>query len=70
MSISQYHRLRHIYNPICDRCGAMDRAGRSEEEAARIATEDGWRTTEPDGTTVDLCPMCRRKAAEQEAKPT
>ena len=64
MSIDRYHRLAHVYNSLCDRCGAMDRAGRSVEEAERIATEDGWRTIQPDGTSVDLCPLCRARAAE------
>ena len=70
MGLSQYNKFPNMFNPYCDRCGALDRAGWSREEAEQIAREDGWRTTEPDGTTVDLCPMCRRKAAEREAGPT
>ena len=65
MSISRYHRFPSMFNPQCDRCGALDRAGWSQEEAERIAAEDGWRATEPDGKTVDLCPVCRRRQEEQ-----
>ena len=65
MSINHY---RQFYNPQCDRCGALNRAGWSEEEAKRIAEADGWRRIGNDGQEEYICPLCRRKEKEAQAR--